>query len=155
VFHVRKDLSNTSSESEILWIELETTEGKNVLCGVFYRHPLSNLENFLNALYDNILDNIQRENKYSVILGDFNINLLNYENHPLTDDFINTLNSYFFEPHILKPTRIINYSATLIDNIFFNSIDHQTISGNNVYDLTDHLPNFWCNHFYGSHDVNY
>ena len=30
----------------------------------------------------------------------------------------------------------------LIDNIFLNSIEHFVISGNVVYDLTDHLPNF-------------
>ena len=32
--------------------------------------------------------------------------------------------------------------STVIDNIFFNSVSHPTISGNLVYDLTDHLPNF-------------
>ena len=29
-----------------------------------------------------------------------------------------------------------------MDNIFFNSITHHTISGNITYELTDHLPNF-------------
>ena len=43
--------------------------------------------------------------------------------------------SNFFHPHIPQPTRITDHSATLIDNIF-------VISGNIVYDLTDHLPNF-------------
>ena len=39
--------------------------------------------------------------------------------------------------------RITDHSATLTDNIFFNSIEHITISaGNVVYDLSDHLPNF-------------
>ena len=47
-----------------------------------------------------------------------------------------------FKPHVLKPTRIASHSFTLIDNIFFNSIEYQTISGNLLRDLTDHLPNF-------------
>jgi hypothetical protein len=38
--------------------------------------------------------------------------------------------------------RITDHSETLIDNIFLNSIEHFVISGNVVYDLTDHLPNF-------------
>ena len=38
--------------------------------------------------------------------------------------------------------RITDHSATLTDNIFFNSIEHITISGNVVYDLSDYLPNF-------------
>ena len=67
---------------------------------------------------------------------------MNFDKDSLTEDFINTLSSFFLEPHILKPTRITNHSSTLIDNIFFNSIEYQTVSGNLLYDLTDHLPNF-------------
>jgi hypothetical protein len=52
------------------------------------------------------------------------------------------MGSHFFHPHILQPTRITDHSATLIDNIFFNSVTHHMISGNIIYDLTDHLPNF-------------
>jgi hypothetical protein len=52
------------------------------------------------------------------------------------------MGSYFFHPHILQPTRITDHSATLIDNIFFNSVNHHAVSGNIIYDLTDHLPNF-------------
>ena len=55
---------------------------------------------------------------------------------------MNKLGTSFFHPHILQPTRITDHSATLIDNIFFNSLEHFTISGNIIYDLTDHLPNF-------------
>ena len=69
-------------------------------------------------------------------------NLLNYETHPDTDAFINTLGSYYFHPQILKPTRITDHTATLIDNIFFNSLEHLTLSGNIVSDISDHLPNF-------------
>jgi len=50
--------------------------------------------------------------------------------------------SSYFQPQILQPSRITDHSATLIDNIFFNSLEHFTISGNLIYDLTDHLPNF-------------
>ena len=55
---------------------------------------------------------------------------------------MNTMSSYFFTPHILKPTRITHHSATLIDNIFFNSLNYHTISGNLITDISDHLPNF-------------
>jgi hypothetical protein len=74
---------------------------------------------------------------------DFNINLLNCESHDGTDDFLNTMSSYFFQPYILQPTRITDDSATLIDNIYFNSIEHVTISGNLIYNISDHLPNFF------------
>jgi hypothetical protein len=54
-------------------------------------------------------------------MGDFNIDLLKYEEHQQSDEFINALGTYSFQPYILQPTRI---TETLIDNIFFNSIDH-------------------------------
>lgn len=86
-------------------------------------------------------EQIHHQNKYSLLMGDFNIDLLK-ESNPCSDNFINTLGSFFYQPHILQPTRITDHTATLIDNIFFNSIEHFTISGNIIYELTDHLPNF-------------
>ena len=55
---------------------------------------------------------------------------------------MNTLGTFFFQPYILQPTRVTDQSATLIDNIFFNSLKHFAIGGNIIYDLTDHLPTF-------------
>ena len=43
---------------------------------------------------------------------------------------------------VTKPTRITDHSATLIDHIFFNSLEYYTVSGNIIYDISDHLPNF-------------
>jgi hypothetical protein len=53
------------------------------------------------------------------------------------------LSSYFYAaPHIHEPTRITNHTATLIDNIFLNSIKYHTIRDNILSDISDHLPNF-------------
>ena len=79
---------------------------------------------------------------YCVILGDFNLDPLKFESHPGTKDFLNTLILSYFQPQILQLTRITDHAATLIDNIFFNALEHFTISGNLIYDLTDHLPNY-------------
>ena len=113
----------------------------NLLCAIIYRHPNSDLDTFLQKLYS-VLGDIHDKKKFCLLAGDFNIDLLSYGKHAPTDDFINTLNSYVFTPHILKPTRITSHSATLIDNIFFNSAEFQTSSGNILHDLSDHLPNF-------------
>ena len=113
----------------------------NVLCGIIYRHPNGDLEQFIDYL-SSAIDRINEENETCIIMGDFNIDLLKLESHSATDSFLNTLGSHFFQPYILQPTRITDHSATLIHDIFFNSIEHFTISGNIVHDLTDHLPNF-------------
>ena len=65
-----------------------------------------------------------RGSKYCAILGDFNFDLLKFENHYPTNDFINIISSFCFQAHILQPTRITDHSKTLIDNIFFNSLEH-------------------------------
>lgn len=51
-------------------------------------------------------------------MGDFNINVLNFESHAPTEKFINNTSVYCFQPHILEPTRITDHTADLIDNIF-------------------------------------
>lgn len=43
----------------------------------------------------------------------------------------------FFLPQILQPTRVTDHSATIIDNIFFNSLEHLSVSGNIVHDLPE------------------
>ena len=114
----------------------------NLLHGIIYRHPNGDLERFIEYL-SSVADRINQEKKTCIIMGDFNIDLFKLESHLATDSFLNTLGSHFFQPYILQPTRITDHSTTLIDNIsFFNSIEHFTIRGNIVHDLTDHLPNF-------------
>ena len=140
-FTVRDDLSESTPDYECLWIEVQSDSKDDLICGVIYRHPHSNFEAFM-AYLDIVMDKISRERKYCVMMGDFSLNLLNADSHPGTNEFLNTLGSYFFNPHILQPTRITHHTATLIDNVFLNSIYHHTISGNILYDLTDHLPNF-------------
>jgi len=50
-------------------------------------------------------------------MGDFNMDLLKVEDCKITEEFVNTLASFNFSPHILQPTRITEHTATLIDII--------------------------------------
>ena len=79
----------------------------------------------------------------------------NIMSHLPTDEFLNSLGTYFYNLHILQPTRITSHSATLIDNIFFNSLSHHTVSGNVVYDLSDNRPNFLIINKFSSLSKNY
>lgn len=56
--------------------------------------------------------------------------------------FCQLMFSSFFAPHILQPSRIANHSKTLIDNIFLNTIDYKTSSGNFENQISDHLIQF-------------
>ena len=83
-------------------------------------------KNYLNTL----LDKFSIENKQVFLLGDFNVNLLNYNDHQPTNEFLDSFASNSFIPYILQPARITSHSKTLIDNIFSNIISHEMISGN-------------------------
>ena len=70
--------------------------------------------NYLNKL----LANISKEQKSIFLLGDFNVNLLNYNEHNQASKFLDSLASNSFIPLILQSTRITSHSDTLIDNVF-------------------------------------
>ena len=50
------------------------------------------------------------------------------------------INFHFFTPFILEPTRL--QSKTLIDNIFFNTLEFQSLSGNLFGEISDQLIQF-------------
>ena len=70
----------------------------------------------------NILQTLKAENKKNYIMGDFDINLLNYDHNAETRYYVDTMYSNAFLPLITKPTRITPTSATLIANIYSNNI---------------------------------
>ena len=71
-----------------------------------------------------------------------NINLLSPET---SANFIDLVSSYCFKPHISTPTRKNNEGnyASLFDNIFSNT-NNESYSGTIIYDISDHLPIFYC-----------
>ena len=123
-FSPRMDLdfshSDTESEFEANWIEIQSKHDKNSLVAVVYRHPRKNNDNkFLEYLTNTLSKKIRKEKKVVFITGDFNINLLNIDSDEYTEKFLNLLLSNFFQPHILQPSKIINNSKPpLIENIF-------------------------------------
>ena len=144
-FYVKKSFISYSCENlnigcnefETVWVEVENTNDKNHLSFCAYRHPNSDIDVFTSHLKW-ILPKLT--NKQVFIMGDCNINLLHYDEHAPTNDFINNLFSYNFLPCINHPTRISEHSSTIIDNIFINLINANVISGNILTQISDHLP---------------
>ena len=102
IYTKRDDLCCTQHEFESLWVEIEVSHQHNI-CGVIYRHPQEKLDRTLNFLYQ-ATEKTSKEGKFCLLMGDFNVNLLNYDSYSATDDFVNTLGSHAFHPQILKPT---------------------------------------------------
>ena len=61
-------------------------------------------------------------NKQIVLVGDFNLNVLNFENNKNVQNFINFMFRYGMIPTINKSTRVKVNTATAIDHIITNVI---------------------------------
>lgn len=90
-----------------------------------------------NILYFQTLEKISYEGKEVVLMGDFNINLLNTETHQESDEFLQNNLTHCLKPFITRPTWITSHSKTLIDNIFSNKLDNnKSISGNLICSIS-------------------
>ena len=78
-------------------------------------------------------------NKKVCLLGDFNINLLQYGSNASVNGFLDALTSFNLLPLINRPTRVTENTSTLIDNIFCGgqpSIKSSIL----ISDISDHFP---------------
>ena len=74
-------------------------------------------------------------------MGDYNIDLLKSSVHSPTLAFLEMMYDKSFYNLISRPTRITNTAATLIDNIYTNSVsfDKDKFSGVLTSDISDHF----------------
>ena len=145
-FRERPDLSCFTEDFETVFIEIEKgnqLNAKNVIIGVIYRPPNQDILSFNEKLND-IINKIRMENKICYLLGDYNINILNYSSHVHTAQFVDMMSSSGFLPLITRPTRVTATSATLIDNIFTNNLMDISHSLQRLFitDVSDHFPIF-------------
>ena len=129
-------------EIESTFVEIINKNKKTKIIGCIYRHPSMGIDEFNNFYLTPLLQKTTKENEDTFLLGDFNIDLLNY-NHGKVVNYLDIMMSNLFLPHIILPTRITSRSKTLIDNIFTNTTNiNSYISGNITTTISDHLPQF-------------
>lgn len=123
---------------EQLWISLNLKNSKLGI-GAIYRPPQSNITHFIEAV-DTVLSNIVPTYEKIIIAGDVNVNLFN-----LNNQLTNLLDSYGFFQVINEPTRVTQFSSTLLDPIYVNDLDMVINSGTiNADHISDHRLVF-CN----------
>ena len=130
----------TNEAFQALWVQIEVSPKRNVLCCVTYRQHNSP-ESFLDY-FEDALVRFSATGKPIYVLGDININILRAKTCKYSQKFLSCLQSFALMPTIDKPTRVYSNSATLIDNIFTNKLDDYFASGNIVSDITDHFSQF-------------
>lgn len=131
------DVQNESG-LEYLWIELKINKN-SIAIGVVYRPPHSNVQRCVD-IFDNILPQLMVSYDNIIVLGDVNINLFGHDN--LISECFDT---YGFLQTIDEPTRITQYTSTLLDPIFVRSIFTICESGTiNADVISDHRVTY-CN----------
>ena len=142
-------LSRNNDFIESVFAEIELKD-KSVIVGCIYRPPdkssnadgSNRLKSFIEEM-TLLISSLNETKKDVYIMGDFNIDLLHYNTHQLTTEFVNMMMSGSFMPLINHPTRVSEDSATIIDNIFSNCIQHdQLVKGILPTDVSDHFSLF-------------
>ena len=149
--NLQYEILTTNSNTNIwdsLFIKVSTNYGnisKKIILGNLYRPPrptVENIQTFMNEL-EPVLNNL-RNYKNVVIMGDFNLNLLAFQENSNINEFLEFMisNSYF--PKITLPTRLTQRKGTLIDNIFVKVTENFNNSNSGVIlnRISDHLPYF-------------
>jgi len=102
---------------ESIFIELSISNAKKFIIGSCYRPNIlpyltggEQFQSFLD-LFSNLCNSLPSSDTF--ILGDFNVNLLQYPNVCSVSDFVDLLFSYGFLQNILFPTRVSPVSSSL------------------------------------------
>ena len=138
-YKCRSDLDiYKSKELESIFVETITGNNNNFIIGCVYKHPSMLIPEYIECYLNPLLEKLSHEKKEVIIMGDYNIDLLNYDSNKDVQNYLDTLCSNSFLPYITLPTRISNTTKTLIDNIFYKG-GSQPKSGNLTVDISDHL----------------
>ena len=142
-YRLRHDLSFVDESNNCLSVEAKLDNKVYIITGI-YRSP-SNYNNTFLPKLEAVIDKIRSSGYKSIITGDFNYNLINYEHHNDTETLFNIMTSSGYQTMVTKPTRITKNTATLIDHIWTNYNIEQTNCKTNILvtDVTDHLPTLY------------
>ena len=105
---------------ESIWIEIFVKKGKSFLFCSTFRPPDSSLytQADYNLKLKDMLVSVNSLNIETIIMGDFNVNYLNKNDHHAIKEIFNVQS---FQQLITMPTRTTIDSETLIDLIFTNN----------------------------------
>ena len=143
-------ISVNSETFEGMFIKILNDNGRNFYLGNIYRPPRNNnselsIQTFRNYL-NPCLQNLNKLHSDVILVGDFNINLLKYNDQVGSKIFLQNMFSIGMIPNISLPTRITDSRATLIDNVYTNieMNNNLSCSGALISNISDHLPYFYC-----------
>ena len=141
----RKDLDIFEEGlTESIFMEIMSKNSKHIILGSIYKLPNVDIDQFSSNLIGIVNKARFVKGKHQpelIIAMDHNMNLLKGLSHSPTHKFMEDVSNLNLLPTIMRPTRITNHSATLIDNIYVTENLHSSFeSAILIDDMSDHLP---------------
>ena len=108
IYKKRNDLKILKNKMlETIFIEIINPSTKNLIVGFIYRHPCMELSRFNNDFFTYLCEKLLCEkNKNIVLVGDFSVDVLIYEDDANIADFLDKIYSTSLIPQITSPTKI-------------------------------------------------
>ena len=98
-YKIREDLKfYKSKEIESTFLEIIENNLKDVITGCIYKHPGAAIQEFTNDFICLLLEKLLTEKKEVILMGDYNINIINSDVDNQTSDFLDTMCSISFFP---------------------------------------------------------
>ena len=109
---------------------------KNIIVLCIYRPPRGDSHKFLNEIKTVICKNHE---KPLFLVGDLNINSLDYWKNPNVRVFINLISQNDVFPLVNRPTRVTKISVTIIDHVLPHTIIDSKVQSGIITDISNHL----------------
>ena len=136
------EINLNTIDIESLAVEIINKKTKNVIVHTLYRPPCGKIKPFKKYLKNTFLKN-KSACKTMYLVGDFNLNVLDYKTNKKIQNFFDLMFQHGLIPVINKPTRITKRNATAIDHIITNSyLSSNLKTGIIKTDISDHFPIF-------------
>ena len=103
-YKVRDDITVNSSAIECLCVEIFNKNSKSIVLNLAYRPPNDD-PNEIENHFKNILSKREITNKKLVLAGDLNINVLDFNETKMVQNFVNLMFRHGLIPTINEPTR--------------------------------------------------
>ncbi|VDI58187.1 Hypothetical predicted protein [Mytilus galloprovincialis] len=118
-----------------MWIEVINIHQKPILLGYVYRPPNSNAD--WVTKFETMMLKVDTEEKETIIMGDFNIDIMSSKKHAKWSHIKNIFN---MSQMVTEPTRVTKTSSTLIDHVYCNLPENINYIAVPKYSISDHYP---------------
>ena len=125
--------------------EVFNKNSKSIVLNLTYR-PLNGDPDELENHFKNILSKREITNKdyQFVLVGDFNINVFDFNESKMVQSFVNLMYRHGLIPTVNKLTRVTRNTATVVDHITTNTVINAVFkTGIIKTDISDRFPIFF------------